>query len=149
MTKTTREIAEELSVEKHRVKYAIQKLSLEKVGEHGGAFLYDDKAQEAISEFIQQLDGENPETDSVDNSVENELESSGEIVRVQSERIEDLKQQIEFLQDALNKTEENLGLAQKNLERQQTLNFNDQQKLLAYEEVDAEKEKSKWWRFWK
>ena len=81
--------------------------------------------------------------------MENELESSGEIVRVQSERIEDLKQQIEFLQDALNKTEENLGLAQKNLERQQTLNFNDQQKLLAYEEVDAEKEKSKWWRFWK
>ena len=72
--------------------------------------------------------------------MENELESSGEIVRVQSERIEDLKQQIEFLQDALNKTEENLGLAQKNLERQQTLNFNDQQKLLAYEEVDAEKE---------
>lgn len=81
--------------------------------------------------------------------MENELESSGEIVRVQSERIEDLKQQIEFLQDVLNKTEENLGLAQKNLERQQTLNFNDQQKLLAYEEVDAEKEKSKWWQFWK
>ena len=81
--------------------------------------------------------------------MENELESSGEIVRVQSERIEDLKQQIEFLQDALNKSEENLGLAQKNLERQQTLNFNDQQKLLAYKEVDAEKEKSKWWQFWK
>lgn len=43
-----------------------------------------------------------------------------EIVRVQLERIEDLKQQRDFLQDALNKSEENLGLAQRSLERQKT-----------------------------
>lgn len=145
MTKTTREIAEELSVEKHRVKYAIQRMSLEKSGESRGAFLYDDKAQSKISDFIQELDGENPEKNSVDNDSDNSVDT----IQIQSERIKDLKQQIEFLQDALRKSEDNLNLAQKNLERQQTLNFNDRQKLIEYEENEKEKEEIKWWQFWK
>lgn len=147
MDKTTKEIADGLSVEKHRVKYAIQKLELEKSGESAGAFLYDEKDQEKISEFIQQLDGDNSETNPEENPSENELE----IVRVQSERIEDLKSEIEYLRDALESSNENLKHAQSNLERQQMLNVSDRNKLLAYEEAEEENDENsrRWWQFWK
>lgn len=142
MEKTTREIADDLSVEKHRVKYAIKKLNLDKSGESGGAFLYDSKAQSDIKDFIQSIDGEHSENDSEDNT--------GDNTQIQEDRISDLKDEISNLREIIAQMNDNMKIAQENLERQQTLNFNQQQQLIEYKEEQArdDVEPRKWWKFW-
>lgn len=149
MSKTIKQIADELGVEKQKVYRFIQKNHIKEVHhethQKNGVKYYDDVAQMLIkqglsdkvtSNEVHQNYIENTSNEAVFEALLKQIDVLQEQIKIKDEEIKVKNQQIEQLH--------------KILDQEQQLRMVSEQKILQIEDLNPEQKeiKKKWWQFW-
>lgn len=158
MSKTIKQIADELGVSKTAVRKKIENLGLsDKLQTNGNQFAIDKQQENLIKSAFQKKE---PQTKTA-NQVSEFPQTSLQLVCTLTDQLKEKDQQIKYLQETLNATIEALTAAQENVKAAQLLQANAEQKLKLLEQAPAapdqnepapeevrEPEKKPWWKFW-
>lgn len=136
--KTTKQIADELKIDKQKVYRYIKKNHIKEAHQKKGVMYYDEATEKAIKQAFSK------------NEVHHESASNEVVIDVLLKQSEMLQKELEIKNRQIEELNERLAESQKLLNQQQQLNAIAEQKILLLEEkTESSEDEKKWWKFWK
>lgn len=135
--KTTKQIADELGIDKQKVYRYIKRNHISEVQQINGVMYYDETAEKGIKKAFS----------------EKGTRQEGVLNDILLKQADMLKKELEIKNKQIEELNERLSECQKLLDQQQQLTAMTEQKLMllesAKEEPEEEPEEIKWWQWWK
>lgn len=153
MSKTIKQIADELGVEKQKVYRFIQKNHIKEVHhethQKNGVKYYDDVAEMMIKQgFSEESTSDEVHHEALQKHIKST--SNEAVLETLLKQIDVLREEIKIKNEQLKSKDDQIEQLHKILDQEQQLRMVSEQKILQIEKINPEQKeiKKKWWQFW-